>query len=385
MTDFSAEFSNELAALDAQALRRRRRVVDSPCAPELVVDGRPMLAFCSNDYLGLAGDPALAAVAQEGARRYGLGSGASPLVCGHMTPHAALEKRLADFTGFERALLFSTGYLANLGAVPALVGRGDAVFSDRLNHASLIDAARLSRAECNVYPHCDLSSLAAALAASRAKRKLIVTDAVFSMDGDLAPLPEILELAERHQAWLLVDDAHGFGLLGPQGRGAAAHFKLASPRLIVMGTLGKAAGGAGAFVAGTDEAVEWILQKARTYIFSTAEPALVAHALLTAIDLIEQGDARRANLAARIAQLRASLKPKRWTLLPSQTAIQPLVIGGNAETMDVAARLYERGLWVPGIRPPTVPAGSARLRITLSAAHTEAQVARLVDTLKELE
>lgn len=379
------DFSNELAALDAQALRRRRRVVDSPCAPELVVDGRPILAFCSNDYLGLAGDPALAAAAQEGARRYGLGSGASPLVCGHMTPHAALEKRLADFTGFERALLFSTGYLANLGAVPALVGRGDAIFSDRLNHASLIDAARLSRAELNVYPHCGLSALAAALAASRAKRKLIVTDAVFSMDGDVAPLPELLALAERHKAWLLVDDAHGFGLLGPQGRGSAAHFGLESPRLVVMGTLGKAAGGAGAFVAGTDEAVEWILQKARTYIFSTAEPALIAHALLTALDLIEQGDERRAALAARIAQLRGSFKPKRWTLLPSETAIQPLVIGGNAETMDVAAKLYERGLWVPGIRPPTVPAGSARLRITLSAAHTEEQVGRLVKALTGLE
>ena len=385
MTDFSAGFSNELAALDAQALRRRRRVVDSPCAPELVVDGRPLLAFCSNDYLGLANDPALAAAAQEGARLHGLGSGASPLVCGHQAPHAQLERRLAEFTGFERALLFSTGYLANLGTVPALAGRGDAIFSDRLNHASLIDAARLSRAELNVYPHCDLSALAAALAASRAKRKLIVTDAVFSMDGDLAPLPEILALADQHKAWLLVDDAHGFGLLGPQGRGSAAHFQLASPRLIVMGTLGKAAGGAGAFVAGSDEAIEWILQKARTYIFSTAEPALIAHALLTAIDLIEQGDMRRANLAARIAQLRATLKPKRWTLLPSQTAIQPLVIGENAETMAVAAQLFERGLWVPGIRPPTVPAGSARLRITLCAAHTEAQVARLVETLTGLE
>ena len=379
------DFADELAALDAQALRRRRRVVDSPCAPELIVDGRPMLAFCSNDYLGVASDPALAAAAQEGARLYGLGSGASPLVCGHQTPHAILEQRLAEFTGFQRALLFSTGYLANLGAVPALVGRGDAIFSDRLNHASLIDAARLSRAELNIYPHCDLSALAAALAASKARRKLIVTDAVFSMDGDLAPLPESLALAERHKAWLLVDDAHGFGLLGPQGRGAAAHFQLASPRLLIMGTLGKAAGGAGAFVAGSDEAVEWILQKARTYIFSTAEPALVAHALLTALDLIERGDDRRANLATRIAQLRDTLKRKRWTLLPSDTAIQPLVIGSNAETMAVAAKLYERGLWVPGIRPPTVPAGSARLRITLSAAHTEAQVARLVEALMELE
>ena len=331
------DFSDDLAALDAQALRRRRRIVESPCAPELVVDGRPMLAFCSNDYLGLANDPALIAAAQEGAKRYGVGTGASPLVCGHMTPHAALERRLAEFTGFERALLFSTGYLANLGTVPALAGRGDAIFSDRLNHASLIDAARLSRAELNVYPQCDLSALAAALAASKAKRKLVITDAVFSMDGDLAPLAELLALAERHDAWLLVDDAHGFGLLGPQGRGSAAHFRLASPRLLLMGTLGKAAGGAGAFVAGAENAVEWILQKARTYIFSTAEPALIAHALLTALDLIEQGDARRANLAARIAQLRGSLKPKRWTLLPSETAIQPLVIGGNAETMDLAA------------------------------------------------
>jgi 8-amino-7-oxononanoate synthase len=379
------DFSRELLQLDAQALRRRRRVAAAPCAPELVVDGRPMLAFCSNDYLGLANDPALAAAAQEGARLYGLGSGASPLVCGHQAPHAALEKRLAEFTGFERVLLFSTGYLANLGTLPALAGRGDAVFSDRLNHASLIDAARLSRAETVVYPHRDLAALAGALAASKAQRRLIVTDAVFSMDGDLAPLPELLALAERHDAWLMVDDAHGFGVLGPQGRGTLAHFGLASPRLLMMGTLGKAAGGAGAFVAGSENAVEWILQKARTYIFSTAEPALIAHALLTAIDLIEQGEARRENLAARIAQLRGSLKPKRWTLLPSDTAIQPLVIGGNAETMAVAAQLFERGLWVPGIRPPTVPAGSARLRITLSAAHSEEQVARLVEALQELE
>lgn len=379
------DFSEELAALDAQALRRRRRVVESPCAPEMVVDGRTLLAFCSNDYLGLASDPALIAAAQEGARLYGVGSGASPLINGHMAPHALLEKRLAEFAGFERALIFSTGYLANLGVVPALAGRGDAIFSDRLNHASLIDAARLARAELNVYPHCDLSALEAALTASQAKRKLIVTDAVFSMDGDIAPLPEILALAERRNAWLLVDDAHGFGLLGPQGRGAAAHFGISSPRLLVMGTLGKAAGAAGAFVAGAENAVEWILQKARTYIFSTAEPALIAHALLTSLDLIEQGDSRRAHLTDLIAQLRGSLKLKRWKLLPSETAIQPLVIGDNAETMAVAGKLFERGLWVPGIRPPTVPGGTARLRITLSAAHTEAQVARLVETLNELE
>ncbi|HMM54987.1 MAG TPA: 8-amino-7-oxononanoate synthase [Candidatus Desulfobacillus sp.] len=378
-------FGEALAALGAQGLLRRRRVVDSPCATRLVVDGRPLLAFCSNDYLGLASHPALAAAAEEGARRWGLGAGASPLISGHQSPHAALERRLAEFTGFERALLFSAGYLANIGAIPALAGRGDAVFSDRLNHASLIDAARLSRAETVVYPHGDLDTLAAALATSTARRKLIVSDAVFSMDGDLAPLPGLLELAERHDAWLLVDDAHGFGLLGPQGRGSLAHFGLASPRLLMMGTLGKAAGGAGAFVAGPDEAIEWILQRARSYVFNTAEPALVAHALLTAIDLIERADEARANLAERIAQLRAGLRPGRWRLLPSATAIQPLPIGGNEETMAVAARLFERGLWVPGIRPPTVPEGTARLRITLCAAHGADEVARLIAALKDLE
>ncbi len=381
MSDFDAE----LAELDTLALRRRRRVVDSPCAPELVVDGRLVLAFCSNDYLGLANDPALVAAAQEGARLYGVGSGASPLINGHMTPHAALERRLAEFTGMERALLFSTGYMANLGIVPALAGRDDAIFCDRLNHASLIDAARLSRADLNIYPHLDLVALERELVASKARRKLVITESVFSMDGDLAPLADLLVLAEQYDAWLLVDDAHGFGLLGPQGRGAAAHFGLASPRLIYMGTLGKAAGAAGAFVAGTQDTIEWILQKARTYIFSTGEPALIAHTLLKSIDLIEQGNARRRHLARLNAILHSSMKFKRWQLLPSETAIHPLLIGENAETMDVASRLFARGIWVPGIRPPTVPEGTARLRITLSAAHTEAQVARLAETLMELE
>jgi 8-amino-7-oxononanoate synthase len=381
MSDFDAE----LAELDTQALRRRRHIVDSPCAPQLVVDGRPVLAFCSNDYLGLASDPALVAAAQEGARLYGVGSGASPLINGHMTPHAALERRLAKFTGMECALLFSTGYMANLGTVPAFAGRGDAIFCDKLNHASLIDAARLSHADLSIYPHLDLAALDCELAASQARRKLVVTESVFSMDGDLAPLRDLLALAERHDAWMLVDDAHGFGLLGPQGRGAAAHFGLASPRLLYMGTLGKAAGGAGAFVAGTENAIEWILQKGRTYIFSTAEPALIAHTLLKSVDLIEQGNERRRHLAGLIALLHSSLKLKRWRLLPSETAIQPLLIGENAETMDVASRLFARGIWVPGIRPPTVPAGTARLRITLSAAHTEAHVARLAETVMELE
>jgi 8-amino-7-oxononanoate synthase len=380
-----ADFQAGLAELDAQALRRRRRLVDTPCGPQLVVDGRPMLAFCSNDYLGLANDPALIEAAQEGIRRHGLGSGASPLVSGHSTAHAALEQRLASFVGMQRALLFSTGYLANLGALPALVGAGDAVFSDQLNHASLIDATRLSRATIHIYPHLDLGALEALLARSAARRKLIISDAVFSMDGDLAPLPALLALAERHDAWLMVDDAHGFGLLGPQGRGSLARCGLKSPRLIYMGTLGKAAGVAGAFIAASDDLIEWLLQKARTYIFSTAEPPLLAYALLKGVELIEHGDERRRHLAALIAQLRAGLRLRRWKLLPSETAIQPVVIGENAETIAVANALLERGLWVPGIRPPTVPAGTARLRITLSAAHTEAQVARLIEALMELE
>jgi 8-amino-7-oxononanoate synthase len=379
------DFRQELAALEGEALRRRRCIVESAHGPVMRVDGREVIAFCDNDYLGLASDPMLIAAAQDGARRYGVGSGASPLISGYTTAHAALEERLAAFVGMERALVFSTGYHANLATVPSLVGRGDAVFSDRLNHASLIDAARLSRAEIHTYPHLDLAALDAGLAASAARRKLVVTDTVFSMDGDRAPLPALLALAERHDAWLMVDDAHGFGLLGPQGRGAAAHFGLASPRLVYMGTLGKAAGVSGAFVAGAANLVEWLLQKGRTYIFSTAEPPLLAHALLTGVDLIEQGDGRRDHLRRLIAQLRDGLTLTRWKLLDSATPIQPVIIGGNAEAMAVANALFERGLWVPGIRPPTVPQGTARLRITLSAAHGEAQVARLAAALLELE
>ncbi len=379
------DFTDELATLDAQTLLRRRRVVDTACGPELVVDGKPVLAFCSNDYLGLAADPALIEAACAGARRWGVGSGASALISGHTDAHAALERRLAEFVGMERALVFPTGYMANLGIVPALVGRGDAVFSDQLNHASLIDAARLSRAEIRAYPHLDLAALEHSLAAATARRRLIITDAVFSMDGDFAPLPALLALAERYDAWLMADDAHGFGVRGPQGRGSFRHYGLASPRLIYMGTLGKAAGVAGAFVAAQANVVEWLLQKARTYIFTTAEPPLLAHTLLKSLELIEQGDGRRRHLAALIAQLRGSLSLKRWKLLPSETAIQPLVIGENAEAMRVAAALLERGLWTPGIRPPTVPAGTARLRITLSAAHRAEHVARLAAALNELE
>jgi 8-amino-7-oxononanoate synthase len=387
MTKFSlfSMLETELAALDSAGLKRRRRTLEAPCGPLAVVDGRQLISFCSNDYLGLANDPALIDAACAGARNWGVGSGASHLVSGHQAPHEALEQKLAAFTGFPRALLFSTGYMANLGIVPALVGRGDAVFSDKLNHASLIDAIQLSRAESKRYPHADLAALERLLAASKATRKLILTDAVFSMDGDLAPLPALLELAERFDAWLVIDDAHGFGVLGPQGRGSLAHCALAqSQRVIYMGTLGKAAGASGAFVCAHEAVIEWLLQRARTYIFTTGSSPLIACALLASLELIEKGDARRAHLRQLTAQLRDGLADTRWQLLPSPTAIQPVIIGDNFAALRVANALYERGLWVPAIRPPTVAKGTARLRVSLTAAHTKAQVAMLVDALKEL-
>lgn len=380
-----AELSKQLEQLSAESLTRRRRTLNAACGPLARVDGSELISFCSNDYLGLASDPALIAAAIDGAQAWGVGSGASHLVSGHLSPHEALERRLAAFTGFDRALLFSTGYMANLGIVPALVGRGDAVFSDRINHASLIDAVQLSRAEGQRYAHGDLTALEGLLAASNAKRKLILTDAVFSMDGDLAPLPGLFALAERYDAWLVVDDAHGFGVLGAQGRGSLIHLGVANAqRIVYMGTLGKAAGASGAFVAGSETLIEWLLQRARTYIFTTGSSPIMASALLASLDLIERGDDRRENLRRLTAQLKDGLAGTRWQLMPSPTAIQPVLIGDNHEALRVAGALYERGLWVPAIRPPTVPKGSARLRVSLTAAHSEAQVKKLVDALQEL-
>ncbi|MCA0185686.1 MAG: 8-amino-7-oxononanoate synthase [Proteobacteria bacterium] len=381
------EIRSGLAELDAAGLRRHRRIVTTPCQPDTRLADRdgPVLAFCSNDYLGLAAEPALSQTLQAGAARWGSGSGASHLVSGHYAAHEALEARLAAFVGMQDALYFSTGYMANIGVMPALVGRGDAIFADKVNHASLVDGALLSRAELIRYPHCDLAALEARLAASTAPRKLIVTDGVFSMDGDIAPLPDLLALAEAHRAWLLVDDAHGFGVLGPGGRGCLAHFGLASPRLIYMGTLGKAAGAAGAFVAGQREVIDWLINRSRSYIFTTGAPPALAETLLTAVDLIEHSDTRRTHLGALIARLKTGLQLKRWQLLPSDTPIQPLVIGDNHETLAVSRALDAEGLWVPAIRPPTVPKGAARLRITLSAAHSLAQVDRLADALNRLE
>lgn len=377
---------DELAALEAEGLKRRRRIIDSPCTPECVVDGKTVVAFCSNDYLGLANAPELIAAAREAAVHWGVGSGASHLVSGHLRPHETAEQALAAYVGFPAVLTFSTGYMANLAVTPALAGRGDAIFADKLNHASLIDAAQLSRAEHVRYPHNDVAALAALLEKSPAKQKLILTDAVFSMDGDLAPLPELVALAELHDAWLVVDDAHGFGVLGEHGRGTLAHFGIkASSRLVLMGTLGKAAGVAGAFVAADPVVIDWLVNKARSYIFTTAASPVIAATLAESVSLLVAGDARRTHLFQRIAQLRDGLAGTRWQLCDSPTAIQPIIVGDNHEALALAEALFERGLWVPAIRPPTVPKGTARLRVTLSAAHSEAQVAQLVDALKILQ
>ncbi|HUG23874.1 8-amino-7-oxononanoate synthase [Piscinibacter sp.] len=375
-------YTAELDQLAAGHLLRTRRNVQAMRGAHLRVNGRAMLAFCGNDYLGLAQHPALIEAAQRGAAQWGIGSTASPLVCGHCESHEALEREIAHFLDQPRALYFYAGFAANVGLVPALVGRGDALFCDALNHASLIDGARLSRAEIHIYPHADLAALDRELSQSPARRKLIASDAVFSMDGDIAPLPELLRLAERHDALLLIDDAHGFGVLGPGGRGSAAHFGLRSPRLVVMGTLSKAAGGAGAFVAGEAALIELVMQRARSYIFATGAPAMVTEALRASLEVIEADDWRRARLRSHAAQLAEALAASpAGRLLASPTPIQPLIVGENQAALDLMARLWDQDLWVPAIRPPTVPAGTARLRISLSAAHSDDDVRRLAQAL----
>ncbi|MFM2408062.1 MAG: hypothetical protein RL358_804 [Pseudomonadota bacterium] len=378
------ELQTELDERAALGLLRARRTLDTPQSPHIVVDEKPYLAFCSNDYLGLANHPQLIAALQNGAQQWGVGAGAAHLVSGHFAPHHQLEMQLAEFVGKPAALLFSTGYMANLGVVQALVGKADTVFADKLNHASLNDAMLLSRAQIKRYRHSDMAQLAEQLAQTKTGRKLIITDAVFSMDGDLAPLPELLALCEQFDAWLLVDDAHGFGVLGEQGRGSLAHFKLASPRIIYMATLGKAAGVSGAFVAAEQVVIETLVNQARSYVYTTATPPALSVALLESLQLIKNGDDRRAHLQKLIAQLRAGLADLPWTLMPSDTAIQPLLVGENQAALKLSEGLRERGIWVAAIRPPTVPQGTARLRITLSAAHSAADVQQLIGALHEL-
>jgi len=376
--------ADQLAEIGRSGLLRRRLIREGPQGPRIIVGGREYLAFCSNDYLGLANHPKIVEAAIDAARAHGVGEGASHLLSGHSVVHERLEAKLAEFLEMPRALLFSTGYQANIGAITALVGSEDAVFSDALNHASLIDGVRLSRAQVVRYPHADLDYLGRALANSRARGKLIVTDGVFSMDGDIAPLRSILDLCERHDAGLLVDDAHGFGVIGPDGRGSPAHFGLRSPRIVYVGTLGKAAGVSGAFVAGATEVIETVLQRARTYVYTTAAPAMLAAAVEASLELIQEEGWRRERLRGLIAALKQSLHGAEAALSPSDTPIQPLVIGANSVAVAASAALRERGILAPAIRPPTVPEGTARLRISLSAAHSEEDIARLAAALREV-
>ncbi|HVW65807.1 MAG TPA: 8-amino-7-oxononanoate synthase [Nitrosospira sp.] len=384
-SDFIEDLRERLHHRQDAGLYRYRSTLQSPQESRVLIEGQEYLAFCSNDYLGLANHPQLVEAACEGARLYGVGAGASHLISGHSVAHHALETALAAFTGFPRAVLFSTGYMANAGVVSALVGRHDAIFADKLNHASLNEAALLSRAQFFRYPHLDIAVLERQLAASPARRKLVITDSVFSMDGDIAPVEALLALCQMHDAWLMLDDAHGFGVLGEKGQGIASHFDISSPRIIYMATLGKAAGVFGAFVAGQPEVVETLVQQARSYIYTTASPPMLSHALLKSLELIESEGWRRRKLVQLIACLKGELQSLRWKLLPSSTPIQPLIIGEADAALEVSEALRAKNILVPAIRPPTVPPGSARLRLSLSALHSIEDVARLGAALKELD
>ncbi|MHB1352103.1 MAG: 8-amino-7-oxononanoate synthase [Thiobacillus sp.] len=373
-----------LAALKADHLERRRPLLDGAQGAQVTIDGRRVVSFCSNDTLGLANDPALVAAVHAALDGCGVGAGAAHLISGHHRLHHEFEAAFAQWVGKPSALLFSTGYLANLAVVTALVGRRGEVFADKLNHASLVDAARLSGARFSRYRHGDLAQLETRLAASAARDRMIVSDLVFSMDGDVAPVDALLDLAERYDAWLYLDDAHGFGVLNG-GRGGLTEQARASARVIYLATLGKAAGVAGACVAADNRVIDWLIQTARPYIYTTAAPPLLAAALLESLRQIEAGDARRARLQSHIARLRSGIAGlKNAVLAEFSTPIQPLIVGANAEALRLSQALLQRGILVPAIRPPTVPANTARLRITLSAAHSDADVARLVEALRAL-
>ena len=380
-----SESTRRLHSRKSNGLYRDRLTLEGSQGVNISIAGQDYLSFCSNDYLGLANHPELIEAACEGAHQYGVGACASHLTIGHHTSHHKLEEMLANFTGFPRALLFSSGYMANAGVVSSLVGRGDEIYSDKLNHASLNDAAMLSHAKWIRYPHLDLAILENRLSVSQAKCKLVITDAVFSMDGDIAPVAELLVLCEKYNAWLLLDDAHGFGVLGNEGRGIVSHYALSSPRIIYMGTLGKAAGVSGAFIAGQEVVIETLIQYARSYIYTTAMPPLLSCALLKSLALIKGEGWRRKKLMQLTEHLKKDLKLLRWNLLPSDTPIQPIIIGGNREVMQVRNALQDKGILVSAIRPPTVPKNSARLRISLSAAHGIKDVERLAIALRELE
>jgi 8-amino-7-oxononanoate synthase len=377
----------ELTALDTAQRYRRRRTVESRVAgtTRVRVDGRDAIAFCSNDYLGLADHPLVTAAFVETAQRWGVGSGASHLVSGHCSEHHALEEELAAITGRPRALLFSTGYMANLAVGAALLTRGDRVLEDRLNHASLLDAGLATGADFARYPHGDATELRRRLAVPHTGHTLVATDGVFSMDGDIAPLPEMARLCAEFDAWLFVDDAHGFGVLGSTGGGSVEAAGLGIDEVpVLMCTLGKALGTFGAFVAGSEVLIESLIQHGRTYVYTTALPPAVAAATRAALRVMQQEAWRRERVLAHARAFAAAARELGLQVMRSETPIQPIVLGSEGAALAASRMLLDRGLWVPAIRPPTVPPGSSRLRVTLSAAHTDADVAQLIDALRSL-
>jgi 8-amino-7-oxononanoate synthase len=380
-------FSQLAVGLDdiaRQGLYRSRRVIASPQSINLDIDGRNVVNFCSNDYLGLANHSGVVNAFKAGVDRYGVGSGSAHLVCGHSAAHHALEEELAAFTGRDRALLFSTGYMANIGVISALLGRGDAVFEDRLNHASLLDGGLLSGARFKRYAHADVVDLGANLDKAQGN-KLIVTDGVFSMDGDFAPMDELAVTAKNHNAWLMVDDAHGLGVIGEQGGGILEYFGLSQQDVpVLMGTLGKGLGTFGAFVAGSDLLIETLIQKARTYIYTTAMPAAVAEATRVSLKIAIEENWRRDKLKQLSERFRLGAEQLGLQVMPSASAIQPILIGDSQSAVDISNALLDAGFLVSAIRPPTVPQGSARLRVTFSALHQEQHVDRLLDALARI-
>ncbi len=379
-----AKLKAQLAERKQARLYRHRQVLQSPQGVDVVVNGKHFVNFSSNDYLGMANHPKVIKVLADAAHQWGAGSGAAHLVSGHSQPHHALEEELAEFTGRSHALLFSTGYMANLGVVSALLGRGDSVFEDRLNHASLIDAGILSRAKLHRYAHADAADLGSRLDTTEGKAQLIVSDGVFSMDGDLAPLPELVEVCQKKDAWLMVDDAHGLGTVGPKGRGSLEHFNLTSEAVpILVGTLGKAFGTFGAFVAGNETLIESLIQQARSYIYTTALPPAMAEATRMSLRLIQTESWRREKLTELVRRFRQGADELGLPLMNSFTPIQPLVLGDAERALNVSQRLREQGFLISAIRPPTVPEGTARLRITFSAEHEETHVNSLLDALSK--
>jgi len=381
----NAKLKKDLAQTDANHLYRSRKILDSAQSVEPIIDGKKVLSFCSNDYLGLANHPEVIDSFKQAADKYGVGSGSAHLVSGHSVEHHALEEELADFMGTERALLFSTGYMANLGVVSALCDRHSEIYEDKLNHASLLDAALLSRAKRIRYPHLDSSNLEQRLTSSGSDNKLIISDGVFSMDGDLAPLDKLVKLANKNNTTLMIDDAHGIGVLGKKGKGIVEHVGLDSDSIpILVGTLGKAFGTAGAFVAGSEALIETLIQQSRSYIFTTAMPAAVAAATRKSLQLLAEESWRREKLQTLIKQFRTGAEELGLNLIDSVTAIQPIVIGETEQALSLSEKLFEKNILISAIRPPTVPEGTSRLRITFSATHTEKQVEKLLSTLKDI-